>query len=238
LYARMRELSSKFEGVETVDVGTLSRRVRRENPDITSPLTNKRARQILSHFHRYLELRVSRRPRSFAKRVRKWAISKVGHHMSLCGYACSFKNLPRSHPTGAVRRVTTANPLELLSSPLVMETFALQSSHRFRRAFHSISHSARVWFLGGLVFCRIAVAVVVVCVEPRGPVSPIGVLDIQMTAVMRREFGTTEPPSSEVELGRGRANGLVHVHFLPPVGRSLFDKNIQTGVCFFLSKVM
>ena len=28
LYARMRELSSKFEGVETVDVGTLSRRVR------------------------------------------------------------------------------------------------------------------------------------------------------------------------------------------------------------------
>ena len=49
-------------------------------------------------------------------------------------------------------------------------------------------------------------AVVVVCVEPRGPASPIGVLNIQMTAVMRREFGTAEPPSSEVELGRGRAN--------------------------------
>ena len=104
-----------------------------------------------------------------------------------------------------------------------------------------------VWFLGGLVFVAsldIAVAVVVVCVEPRGPVSPIEVLDIQMTAVMRREFGTTEPPSSEVELGRRRANGLVHVHFLPPVGRSLFDKNIQKaasearGGCFFLSKVM
>ena len=92
--------------------------------------------------------------------------------------------------------------------------------------FHSISHSARVWFLGGLVFCRVAVAVVVVCVEPRGPVISIGILDIQMTAVMRREFGTAEPPSSEVELGRGQANGLVHVHFLPPVGRSLFDKNI------------
>ena len=72
LYARMRELSSKFEGVETVDVGTLPRRVRRENPDITSPLlTKKCARQILSHFHRYLELRVPRRPRSFAKRVQK-----------------------------------------------------------------------------------------------------------------------------------------------------------------------
>ena len=41
LYARMRELSSNLEGVETVDVGTLSRRVRRENPDITSPLTKK-----------------------------------------------------------------------------------------------------------------------------------------------------------------------------------------------------
>ena len=54
-----------------------------------------------------------------------------------------------------------------------------------------------------------------------------------MTAVMRREFGTTEPPSSEVELGLGlgrggRANGLVHVHFLPPVGRSLL------AFCMFL----
>ncbi len=120
-----------------------------------------------------------------------------------------------------------ANPLGLLSSSLIMKTIARQSSHHPRRAFHSISHSARVWFLGGLVFCRIAVAVVVVCVEPRGPVISIGILDIQMTAVMRREFGTTEPPSSEVELGRGRANGLVHVHFLPPVGRPLFDENIQ-----------
>ena len=37
----MRELSSKFEGVERVDCGTLSCRVRRENPDLTSPLTKK-----------------------------------------------------------------------------------------------------------------------------------------------------------------------------------------------------
>ena len=72
----------------------------------------------------------------------------------------------------------------------------------------------------------------VVCVEPRGPVISIGILDIQMTAVMRREFGTAEPPSSEVELGRGRANGLVHAHFLPPVGRSLFDKNTQKPLSF------
>ena len=123
-------MPSKFEGVETVDVGTLSRRVRRANPDITSPLTKKRARQILSHFHRYLELRVPRRPRSFAKRVKTDTISKVGHHMSLCGYACSFKNLPRSHPTGAVRRVTTANTLGLLSSPLIIAPRALATSGR------------------------------------------------------------------------------------------------------------
>ena len=50
LYARMRELSSKLEGVETVDVGTLSRRVRRENPDLTSPLTKRRSRQIVVTF--------------------------------------------------------------------------------------------------------------------------------------------------------------------------------------------
>ena len=52
LYVRMRELSSKFEGVERMDCGTLSCRVRRENPDLTSPLTKKRSLQVLSHFHR------------------------------------------------------------------------------------------------------------------------------------------------------------------------------------------
>ena len=42
---------------------------------------------------------------------------------------------------------------ELPSSSLIMETIiARQSSHRFRHAFHSTSHVARVWFLGGLVF--------------------------------------------------------------------------------------
>ena len=50
--------------------------------------------------------------------------------------------------------------------------------------------------------------------------------------MMRREFGTTEPPSSEVELGRGRANGLVHVHFLPPVGRSLWTKTYKSMFLF------
>ena len=181
-----------------------------------------RARQILSFFHRYLELRVPRRPRSFAKRAKADTTPKVGHHMSLCGCACSFKNLPRSHPTGAVRRVTTAKSLGLPSSSLIMENIARQSPHHPRRAFHSISHVARVWFLGGLVFVASQWrSWLFVCVEPRGPASPIGVLDIdiQMTAVMRRDFGTAEPPSSEVELGRGRANGPVHVHGLPTSAR-------------------
>jgi len=34
-YARMGELSQKFEGAEAVDIGALAGRVRRENPDIT-----------------------------------------------------------------------------------------------------------------------------------------------------------------------------------------------------------
>ena len=37
--------------------------------------------------HHWLELCVPRRPRSFAKCVEADATSKVGHHMSLCGYA-------------------------------------------------------------------------------------------------------------------------------------------------------
>ena len=42
LHVRMGELPSKLEGVGgAVDVGTCPRRVRRENPDITSPLTKK-----------------------------------------------------------------------------------------------------------------------------------------------------------------------------------------------------
>ena len=48
--------------------------------------------------------------------------------------------------------------------------------------------------------------------------------------MMRREFGTTEPPSLEVELGRGRANGLVHVHCLPPRARL---KASEAGFVFF-----
>ena len=154
LYARTRELPFKFERVETVDVETLPRRVRRENPDLTSLETKKRSWHFLSHFHRKLELRVPRRPRSFAKRVRKWTISKEKYHTPLCGYVFSFKNISQHQHNlaGASVLHDIANALELLSSSLVMETIARQSSHHPRRAFNSISHAARVWFLGGLVF--------------------------------------------------------------------------------------
>ena len=136
-----------------MDVGALSRRVRRKNPDITSLETRKRARQILSYFNRYLELRVPRRPRSFAKRVRNWAISKERYHTRLCGYSFSLKSISQHNLAGAsVRRHRIANALELLSSSLIMENIARQSSYHPRRAFHSISHAARVCFLGGLVF--------------------------------------------------------------------------------------
>ena len=134
----------------------MPRRVRRENPDITSLETKKRSRQILSYFHRYLELRMPMRPRWFAKRVRKWAISKERYHTPVCGCAFSFKNISQHDLVGAsvCHRIANANALELLlsSSSLIMENIAHQSSHHPLRAFHSISHAARVWFLGGLVF--------------------------------------------------------------------------------------
>ena len=40
------ELFQKLEGVETVDPPSLSRRVRREFPDLTSPLTKSASRQL------------------------------------------------------------------------------------------------------------------------------------------------------------------------------------------------
>ena len=149
MYARMRELSSKLEGVETVDVGTLPRRVRREDPDITSPLTKRCSRQILSHFHRFLELRVPRRPRSFAKRVQKWATSKERYHTPLCGYAFSRMKSTPHHPSHALRRHGIAKSLGLLSRPpqvghssqqpprakVTIISDAPSQSHSIRRAF-------------------------------------------------------------------------------------------------------
>ena len=61
----MQKLSQKFEGVETVDPPSLSRRVRRKFPDLTSPLTESASRQLLSEIRRKLDLRVPRRPRTY-----------------------------------------------------------------------------------------------------------------------------------------------------------------------------
>ena len=54
----MQELSQKLEGVETVDPPSLSRRIRREFPDLTSPQTESASRQLLSEIRRKLDLRV------------------------------------------------------------------------------------------------------------------------------------------------------------------------------------
>ena len=100
----MRELSQKFEGVETVDPPSLSRRVRREFPDLTSPLTKSASRQLLSEIRRKLDLRVPRRPRAFARLVRKRTTSKVSYHAPLYGYAFSrIKSTPHHH-SHALRR--------------------------------------------------------------------------------------------------------------------------------------
>ena len=50
--AHMSEWSRSVEGVERMDCGTLSCRVRRENQDLTSLLTKKRSRPFLSEFHK------------------------------------------------------------------------------------------------------------------------------------------------------------------------------------------
>ena len=113
----MQELSQKFEGVETVDPPSLSRRVRREFPDLTSPLTKSASRQILSEIRRKLDLRVPRRPRTFAGLVRNRTTSKVSYHAALYGYAFSrIKSTPHHH-SHALRRHARAKSLGLLSLP-------------------------------------------------------------------------------------------------------------------------
>ena len=129
--AHMSEWSRSVEGVERMDRGTLSCRVRRENQDLTSLLTKKRSRPFLSEFHKQLELRAPRRPRSFANsfgRVRPQRKSIARHRAG--ARARSLTCLCRYH-SGALRRLTTADSLELLSSPHIMEAIARQSYHHF-----------------------------------------------------------------------------------------------------------
>ena len=131
------------------------------------------------------------------------------YHTPLCGYAFSLKKTSQHNPAGA-----SVRPQCAIASPTHLSFQALYSlwnycSPKFpppstRLPFHSPRGARLVSWWPCL--CRIAVAVVVVCVEPRGPVSPIGVLDIQMTAVMRRKFGTAEPrnrPHRRSSLGEG-----------------------------------
>ena len=97
---------------------------------ISPHLKKKHSRQILSHFHMLLKLRAPKRPRSFAKRVRKWAISKERYHTPLCGYAFSrMKSTPHHPPHAASRRHGTAKSLGLLSPPQFTTTTARQSHH-------------------------------------------------------------------------------------------------------------
>jgi hypothetical protein len=111
----MQELSQKLEGVETVDPPSLSRRIRREFPDLTSPQTKSASRQLLSEIRRKLDLRVPRRPRTFARLVRNRTTSKVSYHAPLYGYAFSrIKSTPHHH-SHALRRHARAKSLGLLS---------------------------------------------------------------------------------------------------------------------------
>ena len=131
--AHMRELSQKFEGVGAVDPPSLSRRVRREFPDLTSPLTKSASRQLLSEIRRKLDLRVPRRPRTFARLVRNRTTSKVSYHAPLYGYAFSrIKSTPHHH-SHALRRHARAKSLGLLSPPHSSNT----NNHRAPNHHHS-----------------------------------------------------------------------------------------------------
>ena len=125
----MQGLSQKLEGGETVDPPSLSLRIRREFPDLTSPQTESASRQLLSEIRRKLDLRVPRRPRTFARLVRNRATSKVSYHAPLYGYAFSrIKSTPHHH-SHALRRHARAKSLGLLSPPHSSTTIARQS-HR------------------------------------------------------------------------------------------------------------
>ena len=82
-----------------------------------------RTRAHMYHGIRHMQLAEAQAHRSISREAQfRTAIAlDVARAMR---YACSFKNLPRSHPTGAVRRVTTAKSLGLLGSSHIIETIA------------------------------------------------------------------------------------------------------------------
>ena len=106
---------------------------RHKAPPQPCALTTKSAsRQLLSEIRRKLDLRVPRRPRTFARLVRKRTTSKVSYHAPLYGYAFSRirSTTPHRH-SHALRRHTRAKSLGLLSPPHSPTTIARQSHHHF-----------------------------------------------------------------------------------------------------------
>ena len=110
----------KVRGGRDGGSSSLSRRVRREFPHLTSPQTNSASRQLLSEIRRKLDLRVPRRPRTFARLVRNRTTSKVSYHAPLYGYAFSrIKSTPHHH-SHALRRHARATPVTRASKPATL----------------------------------------------------------------------------------------------------------------------
>ena len=173
----------------------LSRRVRRELPDLTSPLTKNASRQLLSEIHRKLDLRVPRRPRTFTRLVRKRTTSKVRYHAPL--YGCAFSRIKSTphHHSPALRRHARAKSLGLILSPprthqqpphakVTIISDAPSQSHFIRRAFGF----AVAWY-----FLTSGPAVAVLCRAERPRNRPRTILDPADRRDPQRqsELGTT-----------------------------------------------
>ena len=108
-----------------------SRSTRISGSHLTS-LTKSASRQLLSEIRRKLDPRVPRRPRTFAKLVRKRTTSQVSYHAPLYGYALSrIKSTPHHHSHALRRRHARAKSLGLLSPPHSSTTIARRSHHHF-----------------------------------------------------------------------------------------------------------
>ena len=125
-------------------------------PDFTSPLLTKSGcRQLLSEIGRFLDLRVPRRPRTFAKIARKRTTPKVSYHAPLYDYAFSRIKSTSHHHSHALRRhhacqgqVTRASKLKV--SPLHSAT-TIAGPSRVHPPYLGkvlLIGSARLWAVG------------------------------------------------------------------------------------------
>ena len=132
LYARMRELSSKFEGVETVDVGTLPRRVRREKSG--SQLTSNK-KTFPEDFATFPQ--VARTARAKATSLVRETRAKMGDLKGKASHAIVRLRVLayEKHAASPVARLATPwyrqKSLGLLSPPHLSTTIARQSHHHF-----------------------------------------------------------------------------------------------------------